>query len=564
MWFRRSSNLSQAPDAKFMAELRADLLHRYSKRRSDKLAGKEPVNLRKISADIGVSGEVMTLKAEQVSTAMFDLFVEGRGRLLLSGVPGAGKTTLLLQLAEAQLNSPHKELPVLLNLASWRSSFKNLDEWLAEVLYLELSTNRVGADQVRQTIPLILLLDGLDEVPESDRSSCLAAIGEYGADANRQFAVSCRKEELKALEEFIPTNIYLPIEVAQLTPEQIETQLLAWSFNQPEAKPLLQAIRQDAPLLEALRTPFFLNTAQLLFASGKRWEQFGFSKTEDVKIRESELLERFITEALKPGWRNHSAAQVEHWLSFLASRMNREGLVVFELRDLQYDWWKWGRHQFALAGASKGVGIFGLFGSICSCLIFEIFEKGYGFIGFSVGLFSLVFLSAVVAAFEKTPPEIWTNDYWDWSFSRFSESLKRVRILWLSIAILYSVFIAYLAWNETNDFLKTLIWTLLGILAGLSILPVPILLAMLYNSPNLLIIKTPYQRFRASAKRFHFSILQHWHLRWLLFRKNLLPLRLVFFLNDMAIQHFMETNGATWRFRHRMVQEYFANKWKGE
>jgi predicted NACHT family NTPase len=34
-------------------------------------------------------------------------------------------------------------------------------------------------------IPLILLLDGLDEVKESDRKSCLEAIGFYGAEAHK-------------------------------------------------------------------------------------------------------------------------------------------------------------------------------------------------------------------------------------------------------------------------------------------------------------------------------------------------------------------------------------------
>lgn len=564
MWFRRSSNLSQAPDAKFMAKLRADLLRHYSKRQSDKLAGKGPVNLRKISADIGVSGEVMTLKAEQVSTAMFNLFVEGRGRLLLSGVPGAGKTTLLLQLAEAQLNSPHKELPVLLNLASWRSSFKNLDEWLAEVLYLELSTNRVGADQVRQTIPLILLLDGLDEVPESDRSSCLAAIGEYGADANRQFAVSCRKEELKALEEFIPTNIYLPIEVAQLTPEQIETQLLAWSFIQPEAKPLLQAIRQDAPLLEAMRTPFFLNTAQLLFASGKRWEQFEFSKTEDVKVRETELLERFITKALNPGWRNHSAAQVEHWLSFLASRMNREGLVVFELTNLQPRWLS-NLKNLVLFLAILSVAVSLLSGLIFGLLawVYNGYDSGiiwfkWSFFVLLCVLFPMLFIEQGLGTYlsKKYKPSnlIKGDSYKQWSWKSFFTNLKQEwsmffsMLFWMSAAILYF---------EAEKHLE------LSLKIALSFIFLS-LLQKGFERKIFIKINTPYQRFNHPLHSFN-QLLWHFMLRLTLYFERSMPLRLIHFLDDITLRHLMETDdGATWRFRHRMVQEYFANKWKGE
>ena len=30
----------------------------------------------------------------------------------------------------------------------------------------------------------------------------------------------------------------------------------------------------------------------------------------------------------------------------------------------------------------------------------------------------------------------------------------------------------------------------------------------------------------------------------------------------MATRHFLETDGATWRFRHRLIQDYFAGMWE--
>jgi hypothetical protein len=79
---------------------------------------------------------------------------------------------------------------------------------------------------------------------------------------------------------------------------------------------------------------------------------------------------------------------------------------------------------------------------------------------------------------------------------------------------------------------------------------------------KLLQITTPYQRFTASAKALHFSILQHWLLRWQLYRAGVLPLRLVHFLHEMTARHLLETDGATWLFRHRILQEYFARQWR--
>ena len=72
-------------------------------------------------------------------------------------------------------------------------------------------------------------------------------------------------------------------------------------------------------------------------------------------------------------------------------------------------------------------------------------------------------------------------------------------------------------------------------------------------------IKYPYQRFKVSAKALHFSIVQHWHIMYLLSSKGLLPFKIVTFLNNMVKIKILESGGATWRFRHKILQDYFAN-----
>ena len=54
-------------------------------------------------------------------------------------------------------------------------------------------------------------------------------------------------------------------------------------------------------------------------------------------------------------------------------------------------------------------------------------------------------------------------------------------------------------------------------------------------------------------QKFHFS-----------YRKGLLPFRLVDFLNTMTERHILESDGATWRFRHKIIQDYFAELWEKE
>jgi hypothetical protein len=98
----------------------------------------------------------------------------------------------------------------------------------------------------------------------------------------------------------------------------------------------------------------------------------------------------------------------------------------------------------------------------------------------------------------------------------------------------------------------------------LLISPVIGLLRLVANdSTDFTRIHKPYQRFTASMKVLHFSIFQHFHLRWLLYKKGALPWDLVNFLNEMARRNLFESDGATWRFRHQIIQDYFSEQWVG-
>ena len=123
-----------------------------------------------------------------------EIFDRAHGRLLIVGLPGAGKTTLLLQLALELLKRAEavpaalaagipaakaagtilRPIPVLLNLSAWRSELTTFDEWLKRILPNELGSSKALTEKIRAQISLVFLLDGLDEVPEPDRNSCLS------------------------------------------------------------------------------------------------------------------------------------------------------------------------------------------------------------------------------------------------------------------------------------------------------------------------------------------------------------------------------------------------------
>jgi len=549
------------------------LKKRYSIRLSQKVANRHPINLLRIPETAGFSLErdtsFITYKGEEIIGMIAQIFNEANGRLLLIGAPGTGKTTLLLQLVLELLELESDKLPMLLNLGTWSQKYISLEAWLKKILPIEIGVSEDYASKIIQQNRLILLLDGLDEVPSSDRALCLFAIGEYGADPSRQFLISSRIAEYVATSKDAP--VYAQLKIAPLTIEQIEMGLAATINIQPESKRLLNSLKSDPLLRQAIETPFYLNTAQLLFASGKNWSDFGFTAT-DVSGRQRELVERFVESVLEQKMKEEyltDKAKASYWLSFLASRMTERNMVVFELRDLQYDWGKWTKWQTVLVWLVYGLvnslayglvgGIVGgLIGALTNRLIDEII--GYVVLGLVFGLvFRLVF--ELIYGL----PQIKTKDSINLTWNNFKKHIKR---WWVSNLVLGLTFglASGIIGALVGGIGLGLAYGLVGVLTGgLALFAVN----LLGDSTDFIFIKSPYSRFTASMKNFHFSILQHFHLRYQLYKIGFLPLQLVDFLNELSLRHILEFDGdpttgkggGAWRFRHRILQDYFAEKW---
>jgi len=334
---------SDTSTSRFYKNIIMFLKTKYENRISQKLANRQPVNLRKTPTDYGASMEASSIfikyEGIELESELFESFDKARGRMLLLGVPGAGKTTLLLQLSIRLINSQYNKIPIVVNLATWKKEYSNLEQWLLEVLPLELGVNQKLVKQILFENYPILLFDGLDEVKEEDRISCLESIGRYGVDAQRMFVISSRKEEYRKIYRDAPVN--LQIEVGNLTIEQIETELLKVGHSQPEALRLLYAIQNDELLRKSVQNPFYFNTLQLLFASGKNLSDLNFL-ANDENGRKREIVENFVQESLVLGLGIGRGGHnnLKRHLSFMASEMNKQNLVTFELANLTYSWVK--------------------------------------------------------------------------------------------------------------------------------------------------------------------------------------------------------------------------------
>jgi len=595
---------NQVEDEEYVHKIKEYLQKRYSNRLSQKLAGRQPVNLRRLPSTKGTSEEqsvaFVTYNEDEIRDGIGKIFEDANGRLLIIGSAGSGKTTLLLQLELYLLTSAKNTIPIILNLATWQSEFTTIEDWLIRILPAEMGVNKALAKKVIEQYPLILLLDGFDEIKKGERDDCLEAIGKYSANTKHRFVIASRIGEYKEVTKDAP--VYSQIEVGALTIEQIEHELERVGRSQPEALPLLNAIQKDILLREVVKTPFYFNTLQLMFAQGKRLNDLNF-KTNHQYGRQNEIVKKFVELAVT-NFSEDKQEKFKNFLAFLASRMNDKNLVVFELLDLQYSWVKLNRFQKwvskLLEDIVSGVSgflplgfVLGIVGNIMlisnyngmwdgltlpfifkviflflSPFLYALFIAG-GMIGLSIIMYS-TFLLPFIKNILKSRTEIKTREIFEWSFHNLFKNywkiIKENLINGLKDGIQLGAFIgliiAIFSFSLYNFFLFAFIgatWGFqIGFLKGLFLGIGDSIKGNIYSmiKPN-----TPYHRFKSSMKFLYFSIIQHFHLRFILCKKKLLPFKLIFFLNQMTKNYLLESDGATWRFRHRILQDHFANLW---
>lgn len=551
-------------------KIRERFRERYLEYLKQKLASRRPVKLRKWVSKEGtndlIASAFVTYPNDGIPGDIGKIFQDAHGRLLIVGQPGMGKTSLLLELADRLFDLEPDALPVLINLASWKSGFIKLERWLEEVLVSELDTNKSGVKAVLEQSRLILLLDGLDELrEEGEMRSCLAAITEYGITAGKSYVISCRIKDYLKVQESARVN--MQIEVGSLSADELIVELEQSGYEQPEAQVLAQALRKNPLLCQVAETPFYFNTLQLIYAGATP----DFISQEPSTLR-SEIKQCFIQYALRQDKdKSFTPEAVAHWLSFLANRMTERSKVVFELSDLQYDWQKGTRSERIVAGLIAGL-VYGLVIGLVYGLLYGVL---FGLIlGLVVGLIFGLVVGLVRGLREdsKNWPEITTKDFITWSIYVFFEYIK---VFW--VVIITSLLVRGLTYGLVGGLVFGFvsgsvggleIGLVFGLVMGLVFglvrgLVMGLIIFIEEESRSFTEINKPYQRFYGSMRQLHFSILQHWHLRYLLYKKGLLPWHLVDFLNEMKERHLLESNGASWRFRHRIIQEYFAERWTG-
>ncbi len=179
-------------------------------------------------------------------------------RLMILGKPGAGKTTFLRHLAIACCKDEFlaDHIPILIELRDINASEFNLLNHIHQELDL---ADEEQTKQILKQGKVLILLDGLDEVPSQSRQEVQDHIYKFSQSTQyykNRFILTCRTQ---TTEYTLETFKY--IEVADFKPEQIEFFARNWFAALAETPN--QGEELTAQFLEKLRLPENKQTAEL-------------------------------------------------------------------------------------------------------------------------------------------------------------------------------------------------------------------------------------------------------------------------------------------------------------
>lgn len=223
--------------------------------------------------------------------------VEKHRKLMVLGQPGAGKTTFLQHIAIEYNQSGFQVncIPIFILLREFTENAKIVKDFsLFNYISREFGCCRISDPDQTLTMLLnngraLILLDGLDEVPEQDREEVLIQIRKFVRDyCSNRFIITCRiAEGQRRFKNF--TNV----EIADFTTTQIEKFSQKWFLslskqsNREEqeefqrATQLMKKLKENERILELAATPLLLTLICLVF-----------QPEDDLPAKRSELYEK--------------------------------------------------------------------------------------------------------------------------------------------------------------------------------------------------------------------------------------------------------------------------------
>jgi hypothetical protein len=292
------------------------------------------------------------------------------GRLVVLGAPGAGKTMLMVGLVLDLLarRTSGGPVPVLVQLASWDPARQSLHGWLAAQLLTDhpslaaaMRSDAEGSriDALLDAGLLLLILDGLDEVPDAARGLAVTAIN-AGLRPGEKAIVTCRTDEYAAVvrpQSGLGTTMHgaAVVELAPLDNVAVCEYLRDTGGPLADVRwaPVTSVLGTQSPAAQALTTPLMIGLARTVYnpcageQSGDLPDPAQLCDEHALPDRasvERHLFDAFIPAAYRttPGWpdrrhRRWAPALAERWLIFIARHLENtvssQGLAWWRLQE---------------------------------------------------------------------------------------------------------------------------------------------------------------------------------------------------------------------------------------
>jgi DNA polymerase III delta prime subunit len=483
------------------------------------------INLDKQNQSRYVSPWRYEIQARSVSTIqissetrIIDVFERAdiAGRLLILGEPGSGKTTTLLDLAQDLLHKaevdPNHAIPVLFNLSTWDISYRAIQDWLIAELKSKYGVRADIAKEWIKNQKLLPLLDGLDEARIEHQAACIQSINQWLQSEPSISMVVCsrRKEyELQAQKLQLEGAIYLQ----DLTDQQIQTYLAM--LNKLD---LWQILQGTPILLELVRKPLLLNITILAYQEIEIENRKNLTSTSDfleylLDSYVHRMLSRPLGTYLYTQKQTPSVRQARQWLVWLAQQMIYRELDEFSIEVIDPSWLRTPSQRFSYK-LIVGI-IFGMIGSLIFGSIFgSLTGIVLGFCGCSVVGFTLGTTNRITylqdAGTQRSPN---------------GTIYKLART-----AVITGTFSGLLT--------SLLLWILQNLVTGISIgTAIGLISALFFGG---------------------LACLQHFALRFILWKSGDAPWNYVRFLNYCTERFILQRVGGSYHFIHRLMLNHFA------
>ena len=277
------------------------------------------------------------------------------GRLVILGKPGAGKTLLLVRLILDLLapcrRQPGGPVPILASLASWNPQEQDLHDWLKYTLTTDNAWLRQVApgksmkmsciDALFKRNLIIPILDGLDEIPEENRSAAITKIDD--AFPRSKLVLSSRVNEYRNAVQ-PPDRRHRKLGSAagvvlkDLDAADVAAYLKRDAGSDSAAArwtPVLDVLGTSEPVARALRTPLMVGLARTIYNPRPGEPVMNLNPPKELcdseKFRLHTEVEKYLFDGfISAAYRTHpdharrspwQTADAKRWLEYLARHL---------------------------------------------------------------------------------------------------------------------------------------------------------------------------------------------------------------------------------------------------